>query len=68
MIWSMSTSIFKMVVATMFWTLGLVLRFAFNAFAVWFSSWKAFSMVFVPTLISLPDQKNGSLPFMFSVL
>lgn len=68
MIWSMSTSVFRVVVAIMFWTLGLVLRFAFNAFAVWCSSWKAFSMVFVPTLISLPDQKMDTLPSMSSIL
>jgi len=64
----MSISFLRRAVAIMFWASGSVFRFAFNSFAVWRSSWKAFSMVLVPTLISLPDQKMETLPSIFSVL
>lgn len=67
-IWSMSFSVFRVVVAIMFWTLGSVLSFTFNALAVFCSSWKAFSTLLVPTLISLPDQKIDTLPSISSVL
>jgi len=64
-IWSMSFSVFMVVVAIMFLIFGSTFSLAFSASAVSRSSCSAFSMLFVPTLISLPDQKIDTLPCIF---
>lgn len=68
MMFSISMGPWRVVVATMFCIFGLVFRFVFSVFAVSCSSCLAFSTLFVPTLISLPDQKMDTFPSMFFVL